>query len=200
MYVEEFYVNWLKIPLEIVLISVRNSKLGLFHVYACVHTACFFHLCFSGSFKWYDFVCQMCFRARLLWALRGEFFSLPSPLIQSQNKKANILCHISLLVGGHFLFYSIIKGVILQKSWFYVTVSGPTSHLVWAKDFLFSSSLFIKLKSSRQPSSKWQLTLWFQPSLHFLTSWRVSYILSSISRCFTLEYISSYLVYSVIGV
>lgn len=73
----------------------------------------FFDLCFSGPFKQYDSVCQMCFRAGLLRALRGEIFSLPSPLIHSQKKKAKILCHISLLLGGRFLLYSLIKGVIL---------------------------------------------------------------------------------------
>lgn len=69
--------------------------------------------------------------------------------------------------GQHFYCNSLIEGVILQKSWFYLMVTGPTSHLVLAKDFLSSSSLFIKPSSPVEPNSKWQLTLRFQLSLYF---------------------------------
>lgn len=34
----------MKIPLEIVLASIRNIKLGLFHVYACTYADFFFFL------------------------------------------------------------------------------------------------------------------------------------------------------------
>lgn len=101
------------------------------------------------------------------YELSEEFSSLPFPLIQSRNKKAKILCHSSVLVGRHFLLYSLIDGINFQKSWFYSMVTGPASYLVWAKNFLFSSSFFIKPKSSGLPNSKWQLTVWFQLCFHF---------------------------------
>lgn len=63
------------------------------------------------------------------------FPSNPEP---KQNQDS---CHITQLVSRYLLLYSLIKGVIFQKSGFYLKMLSPTSHLVWVHDLL-SFSLY----------------------------------------------------------